>query len=90
MSLAERLEEQLPKTFRKLVPCDAKKAKALTVDLLFAYSWFALQLATEGFRCEDPEDPHTLKDIVEIWKLDEPEEKTLMAELLIPNPLGRF
>jgi hypothetical protein len=27
MSLAESLEEQLPKTVRKLVPCDAKKGK---------------------------------------------------------------
>jgi hypothetical protein len=67
MSLAERLEEQFPKKLRKIVPCDAKKAKALSVDLMFVYSWFAFGLATEGFRCEDPQ---MLKDIVGIWKTD--------------------
>jgi hypothetical protein len=65
MSLAESLHEQLPKTLRKLVPCDAKKAKALSADLLFVYSWFAFGLATEGFRCEDQK---ILSDIAQIGK----------------------
>ena len=60
----------MPKTLRKLVPCDAKKATALSVDLMFLFSWFAFGLTTEGFRCEDPQ---MLKDIVGIWKTDESE-----------------